>query len=97
MLTDVTLTCRDCGEDFTFTVREQEFYASKNIINPPTRCKSCRSAKKNMSGSTRTASYSERQMYDAVCADCGNNTQVPFQPQPGRNIYCRRCYPAHKR
>ena len=45
--TDKTLTCKDCGAEFTFTAREQAFYAEKGFENEPTRCKACRIAKKN--------------------------------------------------
>ncbi len=44
--TDKTLTCRDCGTQFTFTAGEQEFYAQKGFDNEPTRCQSCRRARK---------------------------------------------------
>ncbi len=44
--TDKTLTCRDCGSEFTFTAGEQEFYAQKGFDNEPTRCQSCRRARK---------------------------------------------------
>lgn len=43
---DEKLVCRDCGEDFDFTVGEQEFYASKGFTNKPTRCVPCRKANK---------------------------------------------------
>ena len=43
---DKMLTCRDCGMTFTFTVGEQEFYAQKGFVNEPTRCASCRQARK---------------------------------------------------
>jgi len=33
-----------------------------------------------------------RDLYDAVCADCGKATQVPFKPTEGRPVYCRDCY-----
>ena len=33
-----------------------------------------------------------RQMYDAVCSECGKQTQVPFQPKEGSPVYCRECY-----
>ncbi len=36
-----------------------------------------------------------REMHDAVCADCGKKTQVPFKPSAGRPVYCRDCYPKH--
>jgi CxxC-x17-CxxC domain-containing protein len=31
-------------------------------------------------------------MYDAICADCGEPTQVPFQPRDDRPVYCRDCF-----
>ena len=33
-----------------------------------------------------------RQMYQAVCADCGKPTEVPFEPRQGRPVYCRDCF-----
>ena len=45
-MTDKTLKCRDCGEEFTFTAGEQEFYKEKGFDNEPTRCPSCRKARK---------------------------------------------------
>lgn len=43
---DKTLTCKDCGSDFVFSVGEQEFYKEKGFENEPQRCPACRSAKK---------------------------------------------------
>lgn len=39
----------------------------------------------------------ERQMYPAVCAECGKETEVPFKPSEDRPVYCRDCYNAHHR
>ena len=33
-----------------------------------------------------------RQSFDAVCAACGAKTTVPFQPTPGREVFCRDCF-----
>lgn len=33
-----------------------------------------------------------RESYDAVCAECGNATTVPFKPTQGRPVYCRDCF-----
>ena len=33
-----------------------------------------------------------REMHDATCADCGEETQVPFVPDPERPVYCKDCY-----
>ena len=46
MYNDKTLVCKDCGQEFTFTAREQEFYAEKGFTNEPQRCKTCRDARK---------------------------------------------------
>jgi DNA-directed RNA polymerase subunit RPC12/RpoP len=43
---DKTLKCADCGVDFVFTVREQEFYAEKGFNNEPKRCPDCRRKRK---------------------------------------------------
>lgn len=48
-LKDETLKCKDCGENFTFTVKDQEFYKKMNFNNKPVRCKACRDLKKNNS------------------------------------------------
>ena len=42
---DKTLVCRDCGQSFTFTAGEQEFYSSRGYTEPQ-RCPDCRAAKK---------------------------------------------------
>jgi len=34
----------------------------------------------------------DRKMYDATCAECGQHCQVPFQPKPGRDIFCSDCF-----
>ena len=97
MLQDRNLTCRDCGAGFTFTASEQEFFAEKGFTNEPGRCPECRAARKaqNRRGGGRDSggySRQDRQMYPAVCATCGKNTEVPFQPREDRPVYCRDCY-----
>lgn len=37
-----------------------------------------------------------KQMFDAVCAECGAQTTVPFKPAQGRPVYCRDCFRAHR-
>lgn len=43
---DKIIVCKDCGKEFTFTVREQEFYKEKGLEHEPVRCKECRQARK---------------------------------------------------
>ena len=89
------LTCSACGVSFPFTQEEREFYDSKGF-QPPRKCKPCRSAAKQSRDSGRGGygSYDrpQRVMYDTVCAGCGINTQVPFQPNGSKPVYCRECF-----
>ncbi|MBC7085339.1 MAG: hypothetical protein H5T43_03075 [Methanomethylovorans sp.] len=51
----------------------------------------------NRSGSDRGSFTREnRELHNATCADCGNETKVPFIPDPNRPVYCRDCLPAHR-
>ena len=50
MFQDRTLTCRDCGQQFTFTAGEQEFSQSRGLTNDPGRCPECRRARKTQRG-----------------------------------------------
>ncbi len=36
--------------------------------------------------------FAEKRMYGAVCANCGEECEVPFKPFPGRDIYCSNCF-----
>ena len=88
--TDKTLTCSDCGAAFTFDAGEQEFFASKGLDNEPGRCPDCRVARKQQRGGG--GGNRQRQMHPAVCATCGKDCQVPFEPRDGRPVYCSDCF-----
>ncbi|MEG6520508.1 zinc-ribbon domain containing protein [Desulfotomaculum sp. 1211_IL3151] len=91
MFSDRNLTCRDCGAEFVFSAREQEFFAEKGFQNDPSRCPSCRAARKQrMQGNE--GYRPQRQMFEAVCDECGCTTQVPFQPSGTKPVYCRDCF-----
>ncbi len=91
---DKSLQCSDCGTTFTFTAEEQEFFQSKGYTNDPKRCPSCRQARKAQRLGTEGSfgTRPRRQMFPAVCAQCGKETEVPFQPREGRPVYCSDCY-----
>ena len=109
---DKTLTCRDCGRTFTFTAGEQEFYAQRGYTNEPGRCPECRATRKaqrsdsgyssggsggySSGGGGGYGSGQRREMFPAVCAQCGKETQVPFQPRGDRPVYCSDCYSAQR-
>jgi len=90
---DKTLQCSDCGTTFTFSAEEQEFFQAKGYTNEPKRCPACRQARKaERYGSSGGYGYRPRQMFPAVCAECGKDTEVPFEPREGRPVYCSECY-----
>ena len=89
-LADKPITCVECNTPFTFTVGEQEFFASRGYTNEPKRCPDCRSAR-----SAQQRGYSQggmREMHPAVCAQCGVDTTVPFRPRGDRPVYCSDCF-----
>jgi CxxC-x17-CxxC domain-containing protein len=89
---DKSLQCSDCGATFTFSAEEQEFFQAKGYTNEPKRCPSCRAARKSERYGSGYESRSPRQMFPAVCAECGKETEVPFEPRQGRPVYCSDCY-----
>ncbi|MCL0041343.1 zinc-ribbon domain containing protein [Dehalococcoidia bacterium] len=86
---DKTLVCRDCGQQFVFTAGEQEFYESRGLLNEPSRCPDCRRDRRQ---GGRFGSSGPRKMYKAVCAACGSECEVPFQPRGDRPVYCSDCF-----
>jgi CxxC-x17-CxxC domain-containing protein len=100
MSTDSTITCRDCGQPFVFTVREQDYYATRGFDNPPARCPDCRAARKAERGGgdhrSSSGNRAAREMFTATCASCGKEAQLPFQPSGDRPVYCSACYQDHR-
>ncbi|TGC10631.1 CxxC-x17-CxxC domain-containing protein [Methanolobus halotolerans] len=37
-----------------------------------------------------------REMHKAICADCNQETEVPFLPSGDRPVYCRECFQNHR-
>ena len=89
---DKTIICKDCGQEFVFTASEQDFFEEKGFTNEPQRCKPCRDIQKNNRGGGR----GPREMFDAVCASCGKNCKVPFQPRDDRPVYCSDCFSSQR-
>ncbi len=92
---DKILTCRDCGQEFVFTSGEQEFYAQKGF-SEPSRCAGCRAARKNSRGESSFGGSRGREMFPAVCAQCGKQTEVPFEPRGDRPVYCSDCFASQR-
>jgi CxxC-x17-CxxC domain-containing protein len=95
--TDKTLTCADCGTNFTFSADDQSYHAQKGFTNEPKRCPDCRNARRGQQG--QSGGYSsgsgyggQREMFSATCAACGKEARVPFQPRGDKPVYCSDCF-----
>ena len=88
---DQTLTCRDCGKDFTWTASEQEFYQEKGFQNAPVRCQDCRAAKK-----ARMDGRGPRESHEITCSNCGKKDNVQFKPRGDRPVLCGDCFRKQK-
>ena len=98
---DKTLACADCGNQFTFSAEDQEFHASRGYQDPK-RCPNCRQSRRAERGGGYGGGGGggygggSRTMYDATCASCGVETQVPFLPRQDRPVYCSDCFAKQK-
>ena len=97
---DKTLTCKDCGQEFTWTAGEQEFYSSRGLMNEPGRCPTCRAARRASGGMGGGAGAygggrgmgGPREFFTATCSNCGGEARVPFQPSRDKPVYCSSCF-----
>ncbi len=89
---DKSIRCSDCGATFAFSVEDQEFFQKKGFTNEPKRCTSCRQARKSERGDSGSSYGPRRQMFPVTCADCGKDTEVPFEPRGDKPVYCSDCY-----
>ncbi|MDA8237713.1 MAG: zinc-ribbon domain containing protein [Chloroflexi bacterium] len=62
MYSDKVLTCADCGQEFVFSAREQEFYATRQF-SEPRRCGSCRASRKASRGDSSGMGFGNRGGY----------------------------------
>jgi CxxC-x17-CxxC domain-containing protein len=94
---DRSITCVDCGEAFIWTVGEQVFFHDKGLKNEPKRCKPCKHAKNDRLAAislAQNAGVKQRIQVTVMCAQCREETTVPFFPSQGRPVYCRACFMA---
>ena len=92
---DRTIPCVDCGQEFTWTAGEQLFFHDKGLRNEPKRCKPCKQAENERLAAIAAAQATgvrQRIEVSVSCAQCGQQTTVPFYPSQGRPVYCRSCY-----
>jgi CxxC-x17-CxxC domain-containing protein len=92
---DRSIRCVDCNEEFVWTVGEQVFFHDKGLKNEPKRCKPCKHAKNDRLAAisaSQVAGVKQKIEVNVTCAQCGQQTTVPFYPSQGRPVYCRSCF-----
>jgi len=87
MFQDKTIVCKECKQSFVFEAGEQEVFAERGYQDP-LRCKPCIAASKEARGEKKQ----QREMFDAICSECGNDCKVPFQPNGEKPVYCSDCF-----
>ena len=40
----------------------------------------------------RSSNFENKQMFSAICDNCGDSCQVPFHPTAGKPIFCSKCF-----
>ena len=98
---DKTIICADCGQEFVHSADDQARYAERGFTNEPRRCRPCREKRKSQSGGHGGGGFGgdrpPRESHEAVCAECGATTTVPFKPTQNRPVYCRDCFRSRRR
>src|SRR5437773_12027277 len=92
---DRSISCVDCGEHFTWTTGEQVFFHDKGLKNEPKRCKPCKQAKNHRLAAispSQMVGHKQRIEVNVTCAQCGQQTTVPFYLFQDPPVYCRSCF-----
>jgi CxxC-x17-CxxC domain-containing protein len=103
MNVDKTLTCADCGQEFTFTASEQDFYAERGFTEPR-RCPTCRAARKAQRGDSGgsyssgggsygggSSSYSSGSSFGSRSSGGGGSYGAPRGPREMFPATCSSC------
>jgi CxxC-x17-CxxC domain-containing protein len=82
--------CSNCLAVFRVNAEKQQLLQTWGYGKDLNLCPLCRRARKVEEYGTGT--NTNRQMFSVVCAGCGKNTDVPFEPRKDRRVYCSQCY-----
>lgn len=81
-------TCRDCGQEFVFTARDQEDFKNRDMKSP-TRCPDCHERRVSRRKYSRGG---DARTFTVPCSICGKDAELPFRPKADKPIYCSTCY-----
>jgi CxxC-x17-CxxC domain-containing protein len=86
--------CAKCGKECEVPFRPTE--------GRPIYCSECfgkqedRNTGRPAGGNFHRPSFGDKKMFEAICAQCGKKCEVPFQPSPGKPVYCSDCFGKNK-
>ena len=92
-MTDKTLTCADCGQDFTFTASEQQFYADRQF-SEPRRCATCRAVRKAARGGAGNGGSSYGN--GGYSSGGGGYDRAPREMFSAKPVYCSDCFSSQR-
>ena len=83
----------ECDNEFEMTPGEMDFYITKGL-DLPKRCKPCRTARNQSPLSYKTTQKAKQEyvLSEVVCENCNKPATVPFEPDPGKPVYCKICW-----
>jgi len=84
-LKDVTLICKECGDGFNFSAKEQAFYLKQGFQHVPTRCMKCR---KDM----REKRDKGKEFYPIKCKITGKVGRIPIEPDDPNDVYSEEVF-----
>ncbi len=82
--------CANCGKDCEVPFRPTG--------DRPVYCSNCfkdmggAGPRRPEGGDFRKQGFDKKRMFKAVCATCGKDCEVPFQPSVGKSVYCNDCF-----
>lgn len=68
---ELVQVCKDCGNEFTITVSEQNFYESRELALPK-RCETCRKVRKMVTNSEKVEEKPKKSL-DEMMKEAGIN------------------------
>lgn len=82
--------CDECGRDCEVPFRPSG--------DKPVYCSTCFGNKEEggsrfeKRSSDRSSGFGEKQMFEAVCSECGKDCEVPFRPTSDKPVFCSDCF-----
>lgn len=83
-------TCAECGKSCQVPFRPSG--------DKPVYCSDCFAQKRGGQDrrDNRRDDRRDRKMFSAICDKCGKACQIPFQPTPGKPVFCDACFSKEK-